>query len=71
MISLISSLAGRGAKMLNKIYKNVENGNFYREGKNQKTVYFRLPSGVWAVATRWRPADLAHYPFIGVNSTNC
>lgn len=57
--------------MLDKIYKNVENGNFYREGKNQKTVYFRLPSGVWAVATRWRPADLAHYPFIGVNSTNC
>lgn len=57
--------------MKEQYFRNVENGNIYRPGKNGKTVYFKLPSGVWAVASRWRAADLAHYPFIGVNSTNC
>lgn len=57
--------------MTEQYFKNVENGNLYRPGMDEKTVYFKLPSGVWAVASRWRAADLAHYPFIGVNSTNC
>lgn len=57
--------------MKEQYFKNVENGNLYRPGRGEKTVYFKLPSGVWAVASRWRAADLAHYPFIGVNSTNC
>ena len=57
--------------MKEQYFRNVENGNLYRLGNNDETVYFKLPSGVWAVASRWRVADLAHYPFISVNSTNC
>lgn len=49
-------------------YQNVETGRFYKMSRNR--VLFRLDSGRWERHESLRAADLAHFPFIGVNMSH-
>lgn len=50
------------------IYVNIETGAVFRVGHGDKVV---MECGYgWVRTPQYRPADLAHYPFIGIR-TNC
>lgn len=52
------------------IYKNVETGAVYRAHGLGALRWFD-DKAAWHKSESVRAADLAHYPFIGVKSTNC